>query len=304
MKFKIDYPVSADHDRDWMTPASMARFVQAVEEMGFDGLGFTDHPAPSAKWLDHGGHATLDPFSALGFCAAVTDRITLFTHLLVVPYRNPLLQASAMASVDVLSGGRSIFVLGAGYLRSEFAALGVDFEERNALFDESLDVVTRYSRGETFSYRGRHFEAVGQRIAPRPVQRPHAPLWIGGNSSKALDRVAAHGSGWSVMWGSATLAKTARTRQISDIDQLAETITDLEKRVAQAGRSIDEISISTSAPAVGPDSSHSPARQVEQVQQLAQLGVRWVHVAVPDGGVDDCLARLQQFASEVMTPCR
>lgn len=304
MKFKIDYPVRAGQDHDWLDPKSMIRFVKAVEDMGFDGLGFTDHPAPSAKWLDHGGHATLDPFSALGFCAAVTDRITLFTHLLVVPYRNPLLQASAMASVDVLSGGRTIYVLGAGYLRSEFSALGVDFEERNALFDEALEVIGRFSDGEVFTYEGRHFKAPGQRIAPTPIQQPHPPLWMGGNSAKALKRIARHGSGWSVMWGSGTMAKTARTREISSVEQLAVAIDELSGHVAAEGRSMDEISISAAPSQMGPASVESSGAQVDQVSQLAALGVDWVHVALPQSDVDECIAELERFASEVMSACR
>src|SRR5258707_1375535 len=137
MRFVVQFPIQSEADDGaWLEPGNIIRFTQAVEAAGLDAIALTDHPAPSRKWLASGGHETLDPFVGLAFCAAVTSRIRLMTHLVVVPYRNPLLQARSMAALDVLSGGRTTFVLGTGYLRSEFAALGVDFDQRNALFDE------------------------------------------------------------------------------------------------------------------------------------------------------------------------
>ncbi|HEX3960632.1 MAG TPA: LLM class flavin-dependent oxidoreductase, partial [Trebonia sp.] len=99
-----------------------------------------------------GGHQTLDPFVALSYVAAVTSRLRLLTYLSVLPYRNPMLLAKAAASVDIVSDGRFILGAGVGYNKSEFHALGVDFDERNALFDEALDVLprrTRWSRSPT-----------------------------------------------------------------------------------------------------------------------------------------------------------
>ena len=140
MKFSITYPlVTHPYDPELLEKASVIRFAQAAEAAGFDAIGFTDHPAPSQKWLDGGGHDALDPFVALAFCAAVTERIQLMPHIAVLPYRNPFVLAKAITTVDVLSGGRFILGTAAGYLRSEYSALGVEFEERNDLFDEALD---------------------------------------------------------------------------------------------------------------------------------------------------------------------
>jgi alkanesulfonate monooxygenase SsuD/methylene tetrahydromethanopterin reductase-like flavin-dependent oxidoreductase (luciferase family) len=100
MKFIIEYPVVSAPGAGWLEPANITRFARAVEEAGLDGIGFTDHPAPSLKWLNGGGHETLDPFAALGFCAAVTTRIRLLTWLSVVPYRNPFLAAKSMTTVS------------------------------------------------------------------------------------------------------------------------------------------------------------------------------------------------------------
>ena len=158
----------------------------------------------------------------------MTSRIDLMTNLTVVPYRNPLLMARSMTSVDVLSGGRTIFTLGTGYLRSEFAALGVDFEERNALFDEAIEVLHGIWSTDEFSYEGRHFKAIGQIIKPGPVSKPYPRLWLGGNAKIVLDRVARWGNGWAPMLGGGeTLARTTRTAVIGSDEKLASMIRDL-----------------------------------------------------------------------------
>ncbi|MBI3744237.1 MAG: LLM class flavin-dependent oxidoreductase, partial [Chloroflexi bacterium] len=100
-----------------------------------------DHPAPYDEWLRTGGHQALDPFVALSFAAAATTRLRLLTHIYVLPYRNPLLSARSVASIDALSNGRFLFGLASGYLEAEFAALGVDFAERNELTDEAIRVM-------------------------------------------------------------------------------------------------------------------------------------------------------------------
>src|SRR5690349_15054263 len=139
-----------------------------AEAAGFDGLSFTEHPAAGVNWLTHGGHQTLDPFVALAFAAAATSRLRLLTYLAVLPYRNPFLLAKTAATLDRLSGGRFTLGAGTGYHKTEFFALGVDFDERNALFDETLDVLPRAWSGEPFSYRGRHFDARDVIQRPRP----------------------------------------------------------------------------------------------------------------------------------------
>ncbi len=167
MKFLVEYPVSSTADNgEWLRPQNMTRFARTLEAAGIDAISLTEHPAPSQKWLDGGGHETFDPFVGLAYFAASTERLRLMTTLNVVPYRNPFLLAKAMTTVDVVSGGRATFVLGTGYLRSEFAALGVDFTERNELFDEAIEVLLGVWSGPGFSFTGRHFSAQGQTISP------------------------------------------------------------------------------------------------------------------------------------------
>src|SRR3954452_11908243 len=172
MQFMFQYPETTGTEQDMLDPGPVDEVARAAERAGFDGLSFTEHPIPGARWLQAGGHQSLDPFVALAFAAAATTRRRLLTYRGVAPYRNPLLLAKAAATVDKLSGGRFILGLGTGYLKTEFRALGVDLDERTDLFDETLDVLPRHWSGEEFSYEGRHFDARHVLARPRPVQDP------------------------------------------------------------------------------------------------------------------------------------
>ena len=120
MQFSFTYPMTrGDYDPALATRAGMTSVLQTAEASGFGAVGFTDHPIPSRRWLEAGGHHALAPFAALAFCAAVTARIRLMTNVAVAPYRNPFLLAKMVTTVDVLSNGRTILGAGTGYLRAE-----------------------------------------------------------------------------------------------------------------------------------------------------------------------------------------
>ena len=287
MKFNMMYPVLDGSDTDaWIKPRNISRFAQTMEAAGLSGLGFTDHPAPSRKWLDAGGHASFDPYAALCFCAAVTTRLTLMTHLAVVPYRNPLLQARSMMTVDVLSAGRATFVLGVGYLRSEFAALGVDFEERNALFDEAIEVITGVWREKVYSFEGLHFTAVGQAMVPTVVQKPHPPLWLGGNSKRTLDRIAKWGQGWSVLFATAEMAQTSRTPPITNEGELGAALKDLDERLAVYGRKLSDVDIEVGSPATDLTNRLSTHERIDRLSAMREIGVTWARLTPPTVSVD------------------
>jgi probable F420-dependent oxidoreductase len=300
MKFMVEYPVRSEEDGGaWLNPQNVITFAKSVEELGLDGLAFSDHPVPSRKWLDAGGHETFDPFVGLAFCAAVTSSIRLMTHLAVVPYRNPLLQAKSMASVDILSGGRTTFVLGAGYLRSEFSALGVDVDERNELFDEAVESMTGIWTNKDFSYDGRHFSARAQSISPGPVQQPYPPLWVGGNSKVARERVAKWGDGWSALVGSPIIAKTSRTPPITGRDELSAMISDVATRLLKYGRSLSDIDIMCSCQGAELDQDLSPEQRIDEISRLASIGVSWIHVILPEGSYEGCLESIGHFVEDV-----
>ncbi len=196
MRFTIGLPTDhVSRASEFVTGPAVMECAAAAEAAGFDACFVTDHPAPDAKWLAGGGHHALDPFVALSFAAAATTTIRVQTHILVLPYRNPLLTAKSVLSLDVLSGGRVILGVASGYLKPEFAALGVDFDERNDLTDEAIDVMRRVWTEDEVAVVGRHFRTRGTTMLPRPPQQPHPPIWIGGNSTAAIRRAVERGAG-------------------------------------------------------------------------------------------------------------
>jgi probable F420-dependent oxidoreductase len=307
MEFSVTYPLSVHPSNpEFLEKGNILRFAQAMESAGFDALGFTDHPAPSQKWLAGGGHDALDPFAALAFCAAVTERIRLMTHIAVLPYRNPFVLAKAIATVDVLSEGRFIFGTAAGYLRSEYAALGVDFAERNELFDEALEVLQGIWTTDDFAYRGRHFEAQGQTANPKPVQQPQPPIWIGGNSRAARRRVAKSGQGWIPFPAPAWLARTTKTPALETRDDLARYLDGLWSLVEEAGRDRDELDIHFHNERGGaPGNADFDAdAYLEGLPSLAKLGVTWCGVTVPGDGIEHAIEAVAQFGETVIAPLR
>jgi len=233
--FFFHYPETSGTESDMLDVGPLRDVAIAAERAGFTGISLTEHPIPGAKWLNAGGHQSLDPLVALGYVAGATERLKLLTNLVVAPYRNPFLLAKAAATVDRLSGGRLILGLGAGYQKSEFYALGIDFEERNALFDEALDVLPLHWKGEPFSYGGRHFDARAVIARPRPIQNP-IPIWIGGNSKLSRRRAAQRAQGWMPMMGGAQLVATARTVAIESLAHLTEMIREVRDAAGEAGR--------------------------------------------------------------------
>ena len=292
MRYIYQYPEVQGTDTEMLDTGDVAELAAAVESAGWDGFAFTEHPAPSARWLATGGHQSIDPLVGLAHVAAVTSRIRLLTYLAVVPYRNPLLLAKAAATVDMLSKGRLILGVGTGYLKSEFFALGVDFPERNDLFDEALDVLPLHWKGEPFSYQGRHFEARDIMARPRPVQDP-IPIWIGGNSRLTLERVASKAQGWMPLLGSPQLATTARTAYLASMDDVATKIGDLRELAGSRGDSLD-ITLtygdhSILQPEVDTD------RHEEALSLLEAAGATWTIVSGPAGSTKASLEFIEAF---------
>jgi probable F420-dependent oxidoreductase len=297
MKFTVDYPiVTAGYDPALVTAAGMTRVAQAAEECGYDAISFSEHPAPSHKWLNAGGHESLDQASALAFCAAVTSRIRLMTYVLVLPYHNPFLAAKALSTVDLLSGGRLTVVAGTGYLRSEFLALNVDMSQRNELFDESLAVMRGVWAGDPFTHQGKHFSARGVASRPGPAQRGGPPVLIGGNSALARDR-AARNQGWSPLMVSPEVARTSRTPGIATVAELAAKIKEVRGAAAPLGGSAAPLTIQVHTPQAGfIQRCGSAEEHRDHLGQLADAGVDSFVVRPPGDNVDRTVESLQRYA--------
>jgi probable F420-dependent oxidoreductase len=303
VKFTITHPMIAHpYDPEIVSGSGIAQVAAAAEAAGFGGFGFTDHPAPTQKWLEAGGHDALDPFVAMSFAAAHTTTLRLIPNIVVLPYRNPFVVAKAGATLDLLSEGRFTLATGAGYLKREFTALGVVYDERNQLFDEALEVIKAIWTGDDVSYQGAHFEAKGITAHPRPVSDPHPPIWIGGNTGAARRRVATYGDGWCPFPAPAGLAATAGTTALDTIDELAGLIDDLRRRLDEAGRDPAAVDISFSVRDGGTPGQDDFAPEVhhERLAALAALGVTWAQVPLPGDSLAHVLEAIAQYGDAVI----
>jgi probable F420-dependent oxidoreductase len=307
MYFTITHPMhSHPYNPDLATGAGIATVAAAAEAAGFHGFGFTDHPAPTQRWLESGGHDAVDPFVAMGFAAARTTTLRLIPNIVVLPYRNPFVVAKAGATLDLLSDGRFTLAVGVGYLKREFAALGVDFEERAALFEEALEVIRAIWTTDDLSVEGRHFSAKGITAHPRPVSEPHPPIWIGGNTAAARGRVVKHGDGSCPFPAPAVLAQTARTAAMDSVETLAQGIDDLRRRFDAAGRDWSGIDVTfTNADGGNPgvDDFNADA-YLSGTEKLAAVGVTWLQVSLPGDSLAHVLDTIERFGTSVISDTR
>lgn len=192
-------------------PETAARVARAAEDAGFDSVWTAEHvvlPDPQAPPSPVGPRTPiLDPAVALAHLAGHTQRLRLATGIIILPQRNPVVLAKELASVDVVSGGRLVFGFAAGYLEAEFRALGAPFEDRGARCDEHIEAILALWTQERPSFRGETVAFEGIDAHPRPVQQPHPPLVVGGQSPPAYRRAARYGHGW---YGFLTDVETTR----------------------------------------------------------------------------------------------
>ena len=281
MRFTITHPMhSHPYNPELVTGSGIATVAAAAEAAGFHGFGFTDHPAPSQRWLESGGHDALDPFVAMGFAAARTTTLRLIPNIVVLPYRNPFVVAKSGATLDMLSDGRFTLAVGVGYLKREFTALGCGFRRKGRAVRGGAGGDPRHLDRRRYLVRGRHFSAKGITAHPRPVSRPHPPIWIGGNTAAARQRVVTYGDGWCPFPAPAVLAQTARTAALDSVESLAEGIADLRRRCDAAGRDWSGIDITfTNIGGGSPgDDDFNADAYLSGLEKLAAVGVTWVQV--------------------------
>ena len=203
MQFGVPLPTF----RKVASPEAIRRVAQRAEQLGFDGVWVSDHiviPDAEADPFARGfGHPTgiggliYEPLTVLAFAAACTSRIRLGTTVIVVPYRNPLVTAKMLSTLDVLSGGRVTAGMAVGWMEKEFNALGVPFQDRGALTDEYIAAIKMLWTQHKPEFQGKHVRFENISFEPKPVQKPNIPIWIGGNSKSAIRRTVALGNGWN-----------------------------------------------------------------------------------------------------------
>ncbi len=206
MKIGIALPIFGKYaGREEIMEAALA-----AEALGYDSIWVSDHVVvPDSHNVF--GDVFFDPLISLGFIASATSRIELGTSVIVLPYRNPLVLAKSVSSLDALSGGRVVLGVGSGWLKGEFDALGVDFARRGQMTDEYIEIMKELWTSDSPSHEGEYFSFTGIRFEPKPVRKPHPPVWVGGESRRSIERAVTHGDGWHpVGLGPEELAAKAR----------------------------------------------------------------------------------------------
>jgi probable F420-dependent oxidoreductase len=301
MRYHLQLPT--DHvglGEEFVSADGIAEIAQAAEAAGFESVFVTEHPFPQDEWMSTGGHHALDPFVALSFAATATTTVKLLTYLCVVPYRNPFLVAKAAVSLDVLSGGRLVLGVGAGYLEAEFRALGVDFAERNELLDEGIVAIRRAWTEDGVVMTGRHFDAQGHTMLPRPARMNGPLIWVGGNARRAIRRAVDLGDGWLPMINPRALGARRRSAPLESLDDLRGLLVYVRECQEIAGKSGPFDIVTQPLVASMPGSpGFDGAQFVDHVGEMESLGVTGLTIFMPAPSRSEMVDRIAAFAAEL-----
>jgi probable F420-dependent oxidoreductase len=261
-------------------PGTIARLV---EERGFESLFFPEHthipvsrrtPYPAGGELPPEYSHTLDPFVALTAAALATERLLVATGICLVIERDPITTAKEVASLDLVSGGRLLFGVGAGWNEEEMENHGTDPRRRFGLMGERIEAMKAIWTQDEAAYHGRYVDFDPIWSWPKPVQKPHPPILVGGNGPKVLDRVLAYGDEWM-------------PNRISDVDAFLKRVTELRERAEAAGRG--PIPITFSGPPSKPD----------LIARLAEAGIHRCTFYVPPAPAGEIEGHIDKRAALV-----
>ena len=294
MKFGIWIP----NCRHLATPDIIRGSAVRAEQLGYDSVWVSDHVVVPNANIGNFGETIFDPLVTLAVIAGATSRVRLGTTVIIVPYRNAVVTAKMISSLDALSGGRVVFGIGAGWVAAESAMLGVPFAERGAMTDEHLEAMRELWTKQAPSFNGKYTQFGGLKFEPKPVQKPHPPIWVGGHSKAALRRAVQFGAAWhpinrspeELRAGRAELGRLCQARGRAVPPALT-----LRNDVRILGRG-----------ETAPESTHGgrviagePARLIDQIAELADCGVEHLvlEFLASDGGELD--AQMAAFAERV-----
>jgi probable F420-dependent oxidoreductase len=286
-------------------PTTIEAVGRRADELGFDSIWCNDHlaipgardgggaePAYAAAYGEQRGQHVYEPLIVLAYLAAVTRRVLLGTSVYLLPLRNPLLAAKQAVSLDRLSDGRLVLGVGVGWLESEFAALGVPYRQRGSRTDEAIAMLKALCAQDSAEFHGRHHSLADVEFLPKPVQRPHPPLWIGGRSDAAMRRAARTGDAWHPSH--------------LTVDELRRQIPVLHAECERAGRSAADVTVTTRRKLVRTPTDDERVLQGDAgaiaatVAELEQVGVSHLVVELPGSSEGELLENLDWFAREVL----
>jgi probable F420-dependent oxidoreductase len=190
------------------TPENLIRVAQRAEELGYNSVWVLErllyplnprepYPASADGSLPEAYQIVFDPIETLTFVAAHTKKVRLGTSVLVLPYHTPIQLARRIATLDILSGGRVDLGVGAGWSSDEFQAAGTPFKQRGARADEFLDAMIALWTKDPVAFDGQFYHIPESKVGPKPLQKPHPPIYIAGFGEYALQRAAKFGAGWN-----------------------------------------------------------------------------------------------------------
>jgi probable F420-dependent oxidoreductase len=280
-----------------LTIAEAESLTLRAEELGLDGVFVPDHILAKPATTQHYGGHWPDPFSLLAYLAGRTKRIRLGASVIVLPYRNALVVAKAAATVDQASGGRFIFGVGVGWDEAEFTDLRLPFHERGRLSDDYIRAIKAAWASDVPEYKGEYVSFAGATFSPRPTQRPHPPIWVGGSpgavSAPAVRRCAQLGDAWhplalgldDIEKGFATLRDLAAKGGRRDALGLApRNLLDLTDSTKGSGRAAFQGSV---------------AEVAADIRRVRALGAGWMTFDLPRAGVPAMVRAMERLAGEV-----
>jgi probable F420-dependent oxidoreductase len=295
------------------TPANLGRVAEKAEALDYDTVWFSDHIViptevksfypydPSGKMPFNPSEPYWEPLTVIGYVAGRTSRLRLGTSVLILPYRNPIVTAKMLATLDVLSNGRVTLGAGVGWMEEEFKAIGLDtYSRRGAYSDECIRIFRELWTKDNPSFQGEFHQFSNIRCEPRPVQPGGLPIWIGGHTPQAIRRVARLGDGWQPLV----------QRPPADLPpaEMQEKIAQLRAFAQQAGRDPQRITLAmgssiqfTDGAATGPRSlfTGTPAQIVETLRRYQELGIQNFRCDFPSVSIDGLLQAMERFATEV-----
>lgn len=195
MKFGLCLPIRLD-----ASAQVNVEIAQKAEELGFDSIWVSDHIVMPERHRGMFSEVFYEPFTLLTYIAAATSKISVGTSVIILPYRNPVVVAKQITTLDILSGGRVMFGIGPGWMREEFNALSVPFNVRGKMTDEYIDAIRELWVSDSPSFKGNFVSYDDIKFEPKPLQKPNPPIIIAGSSEFALKRAALHGDGWQPTW--------------------------------------------------------------------------------------------------------